>query len=120
METLESESAAGSSISREDGRRLGLEPSSIRNIHHEVFNQYPYILQSYHALLPSDTAESEAFVRWVLSKIEQDSNWVCNIFWTVEAHSSIYGDINTHKCCIWTTSNPRVYTEKPLYSTKSE
>ncbi|GFU02497.1 hypothetical protein NPIL_584301 [Nephila pilipes] len=44
METLESESAIGTSISREDGRRMGLEPFLIRNIHHEVFNQCPYKL----------------------------------------------------------------------------
>ncbi|GFU34113.1 DUF4817 domain-containing protein [Nephila pilipes] len=44
METLESDSAAGTSSAREAGRRLGLPPSSIRNILHGVLNQYPYKL----------------------------------------------------------------------------
>ncbi|GFS69054.1 hypothetical protein NPIL_693841, partial [Nephila pilipes] len=61
METLASESAAGTSSAREAGRRLGLPPSSIRNILHEVLNQYPYKLQSCHELLPSDIVEREAF-----------------------------------------------------------
>ncbi|GFS89165.1 chymotrypsin-like elastase family member 2A [Nephila pilipes] len=42
METLTSESAAGTSSAREAGRRLGLPPSLIRNILHGVLNQYPY------------------------------------------------------------------------------
>ncbi|GFS61177.1 DUF4817 domain-containing protein [Nephila pilipes] len=54
MEILASESAAGSSSAREADRRLGLPPSSIRNILHGVLNQYPYKLQSYHERLSSD------------------------------------------------------------------
>ncbi|GFR21703.1 uncharacterized protein TNCT_690841 [Trichonephila clavata] len=75
METLVLESAAGISNAREAGRRLGLPSSSIRNILHGVLNQYSYKLQSCHELLPSDTKEREAFARWALSKIEQDSSW---------------------------------------------
>ncbi|GFT40396.1 DUF4817 domain-containing protein [Nephila pilipes] len=44
-ETLASESAAGTSNAREAGRRLGLPPSSIRNLLHGVLNQYPYKLR---------------------------------------------------------------------------
>lgn len=100
------------------GRRLGLPPSFIRNILHGVLNQYPYKLQSCHQLLPSDTVEREAFARWAFSKIEQDPSWVFNILWTDEAHFSLQGDVSTHNCRIWVTSNPRVYTEKPLHSPK--
>ncbi|GFS98429.1 DUF4817 domain-containing protein [Nephila pilipes] len=63
METLASEYAAGTSSAREAVRRLEFPPSSIRNILHGVLNQYPYKLQSYHELLPSDTVEREAFER---------------------------------------------------------
>ena len=119
METLASESAAGTSSAREASRRLGLPPSSVRNILHGVFNQYPYKLQSCHELLPSDTVEREAFARcWALSKIEQYSSWVFNILWTYEAHFSLHGDVNTHNCRIWATSCPRVYTDKPPRSPK--
>ncbi|GFT40517.1 uncharacterized protein NPIL_238501 [Nephila pilipes] len=51
-ETLESESAAGTSCARKAGKLLGLPPPSIRNILHGVLNQYPYKLQSRHELLP--------------------------------------------------------------------
>ena len=104
METLASESAAGTSSAREAGRRLCLSPSSVQNILHGVLNQYPYKLQSCHELLPSDTVEREAFGRcWALSKIEQYSSWVFYILWTYEAHFSLHGDVNTHNCRIWAT-----------------
>ncbi|GFU07945.1 uncharacterized protein NPIL_499611 [Nephila pilipes] len=61
METLASESAAGTSSALEAVRRLGLPPSSIRNILHGVHNQCPYRLQSCYELLLSDTVEREAF-----------------------------------------------------------
>ncbi|GFS42072.1 uncharacterized protein NPIL_381071 [Nephila pilipes] len=106
METLASESDAGTSSAREAGRRLGLPPSSMLNILHRVLNQYPYKLKSCHELLQSDTVEREAFSRWALSKTEQDSSWVVNTVWIDEAHFSIHGDVNTHNCLIWATSNP--------------
>ncbi|GFY44389.1 uncharacterized protein TNIN_108661 [Trichonephila inaurata madagascariensis] len=81
METLTSESAAGTSSAQEAGRYLGLPPSSICNIFHGVLNQYPYKVQSCHELLPSDTIEREreAFARWALTKIEKDFSWIFNI-----------------------------------------
>ncbi|GFU70521.1 hypothetical protein TNCV_2511771 [Trichonephila clavipes] len=42
---------------RETYRGLGLPPSSIRNIHHGVLNQYSHKLQFCPELLPSDTVE---------------------------------------------------------------
>ncbi|GFT62741.1 hypothetical protein NPIL_446601 [Nephila pilipes] len=41
METLVSKSSTGSSRALEADRHWGLPPSSIRNILHEVLNQYP-------------------------------------------------------------------------------
>ncbi|GFV10744.1 DUF4817 domain-containing protein [Trichonephila clavipes] len=50
--------------------------------------------------------------------MEQDPTWVFNILWTDEAHFSLHGDVNNHNCHIWSTSNPREYTQKPLHSPK--
>ncbi|GFS74673.1 uncharacterized protein NPIL_25741 [Nephila pilipes] len=119
METKAPESAAKTSSAQEADRSLSLRPSSIRSILHGVLNQYPYNLQSCHELLPSNIVEKEAFARWALSKIEQDSSWIFNIFWTDEAHVLIHGDSTTHNCRIWVTLIQRVYTEKPLHSLKN-
>ncbi|GFV41118.1 DUF4817 domain-containing protein [Trichonephila clavipes] len=117
MEAIASEAASGTSSAREASRRLGLPPSSVRNILRRIFQLYPYKLQSCHELLPADTAQREAFAKWAFSKRKQDPTWVFNILWTDEAHFSLHGDVNNHNCCIWVT-NPREYTQKPLHSPK--
>ncbi|GFV89188.1 DUF4817 domain-containing protein [Trichonephila clavipes] len=118
MEAIASEAASGTSRAREAARRLGLPPSSVRNILRRILQLYPYKLQSCHELLPADTAQREAFAKWAFSKMEQDPTWAFNILWTDEAHFSLHGDVNNHNCRIWATSNPREYTQKPLHSPK--
>ncbi|GFV77767.1 DUF4817 domain-containing protein [Trichonephila clavipes] len=119
MEAIASEVASGTNSAREAARRLGLPPSSVRNILRRILQLYPYKLQSCHELLPADTAQGEAFAKWAFSKMEQDPTWVFNILWTDEAHFSLNGDVNNHNCRIWATSNPREYTQKPLHSPKT-
>ncbi|GFU74435.1 uncharacterized protein TNCV_2792181 [Trichonephila clavipes] len=114
MEAIASEAASGTSSAREAARRLGLPPSSVRNILRRILPLYPYNLQSCHELLPADTAKREAFAKWVFSKMEQDPTWVFNILWTDEAPFSLHGDVINHNCRIWSTSNP----QKPLHSPK--
>ncbi|GFV12807.1 uncharacterized protein TNCV_4476321 [Trichonephila clavipes] len=57
MEANASEAASGTSSAREAARRLGLPPSSVRNINRRILQLYPYKLQSCHELLPADTAQ---------------------------------------------------------------
>ncbi|GFS83190.1 DUF4817 domain-containing protein [Trichonephila clavipes] len=118
MEAIAFKAASGTSSAREAARRLGLPPSSVRNILHRILRLYPYKLQSCHELLPADTAQREAFAKWAFSKMEQDPTWVFYTLWTDEAHFSLHGDVNNHNCRIWVTSNPREYTQKPLHSPK--
>ncbi|GFT44097.1 uncharacterized protein TNCV_2111221 [Trichonephila clavipes] len=44
MEAIASEAASGTSSAREAARRLGLPPSSVRNILHRILQLYPYKL----------------------------------------------------------------------------
>ncbi|GFV32906.1 hypothetical protein TNCV_1745481 [Trichonephila clavipes] len=50
MEAIASEVASGPRSAREAARRLGLPPSSVRNILRRILQQYPYKLQSCHEL----------------------------------------------------------------------
>ncbi|GFV42456.1 DUF4817 domain-containing protein [Trichonephila clavipes] len=109
MEAIASEAASGTSSAREAARRLGLPPSSVRNILRRILQLYPYKLQSCHELLPADTAQREAFAKWAFSKMEQDPTWVFNILWIDEAYFSLHGDVNNHNCRIWATSDPRPF-----------
>ncbi|GFX23774.1 DUF4817 domain-containing protein [Trichonephila clavipes] len=91
MEAIASEAASGTISAREVARRLGLPPSSVRNILRRLLQLNPYKLQSCHELLPADTAQREAFAKWAFSKMEQDPTWVFNILWRDEAHFSLHG-----------------------------
>ncbi|GFV13800.1 DUF4817 domain-containing protein [Trichonephila clavipes] len=91
MAAIASEAASGTSNASEASRRLGLPPSSVRNILRRILQLYPYKLQSCHELLPADTAQREAFAKWAFSKMEQDPTWVFKILWTDEAHFSLHG-----------------------------
>ncbi|GFT51472.1 DUF4817 domain-containing protein [Trichonephila clavipes] len=46
MEAIASEAASGTNSAREAARRLGLPPSSFRNILRRILQLYPYKLQS--------------------------------------------------------------------------
>ncbi|GFV55610.1 DUF4817 domain-containing protein [Trichonephila clavipes] len=123
MEAIASEAASGTSSAREASRRLGLPPSSVRNILRRILQLYPYKLQSCHELLPADTAQMEAFAKWAFSKMEPYPTWVFNILWTHEAHFSLHGVVNNHNCLIWATSNPRPFffeTQCPINGWKTE
>ncbi|GFV90809.1 DUF4817 domain-containing protein [Trichonephila clavipes] len=71
MEAIASEAASGTSSAREAARRLGLPPSSVRNILRRILQLYPYKLHSCHKLLPADTAQREVFAKWAFSKMER-------------------------------------------------
>ncbi|GFT57257.1 DUF4817 domain-containing protein [Trichonephila clavipes] len=113
MEAIASEAASWTSSAREAARRLGLPPSSVRNILCQILQLYPYKLQSCHELLPADTAQKESFAKWAFSKMKQDPTWVFNILWSDEAHFSLHGDVNKHNCRIRATSNPRPFFFEP-------
>ncbi|GFY19950.1 DUF4817 domain-containing protein [Trichonephila clavipes] len=57
MEAIASKAAKWTNSAREAARRLGLPPSSVRNILRRILQLYPYKLQSCHELLPADTAQ---------------------------------------------------------------
>ncbi|GFS70050.1 uncharacterized protein TNCV_748211 [Trichonephila clavipes] len=63
MEAIASEAASATSSAREAAKRLGLPPSSVRNILRRILQLYPYKLQSCDELLPTDTAQREAFAK---------------------------------------------------------
>ncbi|GFX54958.1 DUF4817 domain-containing protein [Trichonephila clavipes] len=50
MEAIASEAASGISSASEAAKRLGLPPSSVRNILHRILQLYPYKLESCHEL----------------------------------------------------------------------
>ncbi|GFV06030.1 DUF4817 domain-containing protein [Trichonephila clavipes] len=118
MEAIAPEAASGTSSAREAARRLGLPPSSVRNILRRILQVYSYKLQSCQELLPADTAQREAFAKWAFSKMEQGPTWFLTSCGQMKLISRFMVSVNNHNCRIGATSNPREYTHKPLHSPK--
>ncbi|GFY26283.1 DUF4817 domain-containing protein [Trichonephila clavipes] len=104
MEAIASKAASGTSSAREAAKRLDLPPSSVHNILRRILQLYPNCNQTFTS-------------RYVHLNFWTSGSPHLNL-WTDEAHLSLHGDVNNHNCRIWTTSNPRDYTQKPLHSPK--
>ena len=46
----------------------------------------------------TDIQKQKEFAEWALQKINEDSQYLFNIFWADEAHITLYGSVNTHNC----------------------
>ncbi|GFU68758.1 DUF4817 domain-containing protein [Trichonephila clavipes] len=141
MEAIASEAASGTSSAHKATRQLGL-PSSVRLL--KLVKRFeetgkledraragrpclkearaPCIAVEMEAIASeaaSGTSSAHKATRQLgLPPSSVRSHWVFNILWTDEARFSLHGDVNNHNCRIWTTSNPREYTQKPLHSPK--
>ncbi|GFY09683.1 uncharacterized protein TNCV_381771 [Trichonephila clavipes] len=117
MEAIAYEAASGTSSAREAARRLGLPPSSVRNILRRILQLYPYKLQSCHELLPADTAQREAFANWAFSKMEQDPTWFLTSCGQMKL---IYRFMVTLTTITVAFGRPLIHvsTQKPLHSQK--
>ncbi|GFV90759.1 DUF4817 domain-containing protein [Trichonephila clavipes] len=71
IEAIGSEAASGTNSAREAARRLGLPPSSVRNILRRILQLYPYKLQSCHELCQQIPHRGK-HLRSGPSKMEQD------------------------------------------------
>lgn len=118
MNDMATASFTGSSSARKAERILDVPSTSIRRILHKILHLYPYKLQSLHELQPADTTMRKSFAVWAMARIENDPQWLFNVFWTDEAHFTLHGDVNTQDTHIWATTNPREYTTHALQSPK--
>ncbi|GFT58682.1 hypothetical protein NPIL_395161 [Nephila pilipes] len=107
METLTSESSAGTSSARKAGRRLGLPPSSIRNILHGALNQYPYKLQSSMTFYCRIT-ERERSICQTFGE-ERITSKLCKFSWPPRSL-----DLTQAVFCLRRYVNSRVYRSHPF------
>ena len=83
---------------------------------HGVLEYYPYKLQSFQQQLPDNAAKRVVFVNLTLSEFEKYPQRLLSILWIDEAHFSLHGTVNIHKCRIWEKKNPHACREDPLHN----
>src|SRR5579872_1536680 len=80
-------------------------------------NMHPYKMQSYQALLPADHLRRLAYCRWFVNNLMNDD--LLNLtFFSHEAWFHLSGYVNSQNMRMWSTDNPHVFTETPLYAQK--
>jgi hypothetical protein len=72
---------------------------------------HPYKLQFTQELLEGDQKLRVGFCQKQLTEIQNDPDFLSNIFFTDEAHIDIQGRINHQNFRLWNNENPHLHVE---------
>lgn len=96
---------------------LNVSDRSIRRILHDC-KFHPYKIQVVQQLQENDLAARMQFCQEMLNRMENDENFIHNLFMSDEAHFHLSGYVNKQNFRYWATENPRQLHEKPLHCEK--
>ena len=99
--------------SRRLSAELNISQSSVRRLLKQR-NFKPYIPRVFHALVDGDPDRRMEFAEIMLEKMEEDEDFIDNIWWSDEATFKLNGHINRHNCVYWAEANPHVIIEKDV------
>lgn len=97
---------------------LAISERSVRRILHNDLHYHPYKIQVVHALNVGDHASRLAFCNRILDMMNDNAEFVNNIWMSDEAHFHISGFVNKQNFRYWSRENPQRIHEKPLHSEK--
>jgi len=72
---------------------------------------YAYKVQILQKLKPNDGPKSKVFALEMLSRIEDDEDYLKEDMFTDEAYSHVLGKVNQHNVRIWGSENPHMVIE---------
>lgn len=96
---------------------LQLNRRSVQRILHSL-HFHPYKLQIVQALKPNDGELRLAFCQQLLTKINDDANFLENLWMSDEAHFHLNGHVNKQNMRYWAQQNPAELHQRPLHSPK--
>lgn len=85
---------------------LGMAKTTVQNILHKRLKLHAYKIQLKHEIKPADKPKRVDFAVQMLSKIDDDENYLDNILFSDEATFHISGCVNRHNCRIWGNQQP--------------
>lgn len=97
---------------------LQLHSSSVRRILVEDLQYHPYKLQIVQELKPNDHLMRRQFCERILEKINEDDEFVNNLWMSDEAHFHLNGFVNKQNFRYWAEGNPTQLHQRPLHSKK--
>jgi transposase len=108
----EIQSTSGVTSVRQLAEDTGIPKSSVHRCLKNELKLWPYKMTLHQSLKDEDYAKRLEFGKWLQN---HDAD-ICNILWSDEANISLHGNINTHNCRIWASSNPHIILSEPLHS----
>jgi len=78
-------------------------------------NLYPYRIQIKHKLTDVDKAKRVTMCQWFMDIVE---DFLDNVWFSDEAHFTLYGHVNSKNNLFWGTSAPDEMLQRPLHSVR--
>lgn len=103
---------------RKRAQLLGLTRSSVQRILSVDLSLYPYRIQIKHTLTDADKAKRVTMCQWFMDTIEEDPHFLDNLWFSDEAHFTLYGHVNSRNNVFWGTSPPDEVLQRPLHSVR--
>ena len=103
---------------RRRSQELSLSRMSIVRILKLDLKLFPYHIQVKHKLTTQDQRARVAMCNWFNDKMEEDEDWIDNVWFSDEAHFHLDGHVNSKNCVFWGTQPPQEVLQWPLHSSK--
>jgi hypothetical protein len=97
---------------------LRLSDRSVRRILHLDCKFHPYKIQVVQELKERDLVARTQYCREMLARMEDDEDFIHNLFMSDEAHFHLSGFVNKQNFRYWAIENPKTMHEKPLHCEK--
>ena len=79
---------------------------------------YPYRIQIKQTLTQNDMTKRVEMCQWFESKIEENPDFLQNVWFSDEAHLSLSGHINSKNFVFWGSQAPDEVFQRPMHSVK--
>ncbi|GBM05117.1 hypothetical protein AVEN_124310-1 [Araneus ventricosus] len=96
---------------RQAAVQLHMPHTTIWNVLHNRLHLNAYKVQIVQALHPNDKPRRFEFAEQILTRLEDDENYLSKRFFSDESTFHVSGKVNKHNCRIWGSKNPHDYRE---------
>ena len=104
---------------RRRAQELGLPKSSLQRILRLDLHVFPYQVQVMQKLSENDKMRRVQMCEWFNGKMEDDPEWIKNVWFSDEAHFHLDGIVSSHNYRFWGSDAPQDFiAQKPLHSVK--
>lgn len=103
---------------RRASSELHIPSSTVHKIVHKRLKLKAYKIQLVQKLQPNDKPKRKEFTSEMLSRIDEDNDFLNHVAFSDEATFHTSGKVHRHNCRIWGNENPRVIVEHERDSPK--